>query len=62
MPGHRKSPSSRTVVASELRALGVEEGGVLLVHASFRATGPIAGGPVGLVEALRTPPARTARS
>lgn len=28
-------------------------GGVLIVHASFSATGPIEGGPVGLIEALR---------
>ena len=41
-------------VAGQLRALGVERGGVLLVHTSFRAVRPIEGGPVGLIEALRT--------
>jgi aminoglycoside 3-N-acetyltransferase len=33
--------------------LGVEEAGILLVHISFRATGPVEGGPLGLIEALR---------
>jgi aminoglycoside 3-N-acetyltransferase-4 len=37
----------------QLRALGVREGGVLLVHASFRAVRPVEKGPVGLIEALR---------
>lgn len=40
-------------VAGQLGALGVEEGGVLLVHTSFRAVRPVEGGPRGLIEALR---------
>lgn len=40
-------------VADQLRALGVDHGGVLLVHTSFRAVRPIDRGPVGLIEALR---------
>lgn len=44
---------SRTDVANQLRALGVERGGVLLVHTSYRAVRPVAGGPLGLIEALR---------
>lgn len=44
---------SPTQVTSQLGALGVRKGGVLLVHTSFRATRPIAGGPIGLIEALR---------
>lgn len=40
-------------VVGQLRALGVREGGVLLVHTSFRAVRPIEGGPTGLIEALR---------
>ena len=44
---------SRAEVAGQLRALGVEEGGVLLVHTSFRAVRPVEGGPLGLIEALR---------
>jgi aminoglycoside N3'-acetyltransferase len=33
-------------------ALGVEAGGVLLVHASFSSVAPVEGGPPGLIEAL----------
>ncbi len=40
-------------VTSQVRALGVAEGEVLLVHTSYRATGPIRGGPLGLIAALR---------
>jgi aminoglycoside 3-N-acetyltransferase len=44
---------SRDEVVEQLRALGVREGGVLLVHTSFRAVRPVEGGPRGLIEALR---------
>ncbi len=44
---------SRARVTDQLRSLGVEDGGVLLVHTSFRATRPVEGGPLGLIEALR---------
>lgn len=44
---------SRAEVVDQLRALGVEEGGVLLVHTSFRAVRPVEGGPRGLIQALR---------
>lgn len=44
---------SRADVANQLRSHGVEEGGVLLVHTSFRAVGRVEGGPLGLIEALR---------
>jgi aminoglycoside 3-N-acetyltransferase len=37
----------------QLRELGVRRGGVLLVHTSFRAVRPVAGGPLGLIGALR---------
>ncbi|MPZ39698.1 MAG: AAC(3)-VI family aminoglycoside N-acetyltransferase [Rhizobiales bacterium] len=40
-------------MADQLRALGVEAGGVVLVHTSFRAVGPMEGGPLGLIAALR---------
>ncbi|MET0400605.1 MAG: AAC(3)-IV family aminoglycoside N-acetyltransferase [Longimicrobiaceae bacterium] len=43
----------RDEMAAQLRALGVEEGGVLLVHTSFRAVRPVEGGPAGLIGALR---------
>jgi aminoglycoside N3'-acetyltransferase len=48
-----RKEQSRAEVSKQLRALGVEAGGVLLVHASFRAIRPVEGGPVGLLEALR---------
>ena len=44
---------SRAQVTNQLRALGVEQGGVLQVHTSFRATRPVEGGPLGLITALR---------
>jgi aminoglycoside N3'-acetyltransferase len=44
---------SRAEVVGQLRVLGVEEAGVLLVHTSFRATRPVEGGPLGLIEGLR---------
>ncbi len=40
-------------VSAQLRALGVRQGGVLLVHTSFRAVRPVEGGPAGLIAALR---------
>jgi aminoglycoside 3-N-acetyltransferase len=40
-------------VVAQLRALGVEQDGVLLVHTSFKAVGPIEDGPQGLIRALR---------
>jgi aminoglycoside 3-N-acetyltransferase len=48
-----RAPLRKAEVARQLRALGVEEGGVLLVHASFRAVRPTEGGPSGLIETLR---------
>jgi aminoglycoside N3'-acetyltransferase len=46
-------PGSRAEITAQLRALGVAEGGVLLVHTSFRAVRPVEGGPLGLIAALR---------
>ncbi|HEY3062334.1 MAG TPA: AAC(3)-IV family aminoglycoside N-acetyltransferase [Chloroflexota bacterium] len=44
---------STATVVRQLEGLGVERGGVLLVHTSFRAVRPIEGGPLGLIDALR---------
>jgi aminoglycoside 3-N-acetyltransferase-4 len=44
---------SQDELTCQLRDLGVTEGGILLVHTSFRAVGPVEGGPRGLIEALR---------
>jgi aminoglycoside 3-N-acetyltransferase-4 len=43
----------RAELTRQLHTLGVRAGGVLLVHTSYRAVRPVAGGPVGLIEALR---------
>ncbi len=40
-------------LSRSLTALGVREGGVLLVHTSFRSLGPVDGGPEALIAALR---------
>jgi aminoglycoside N3'-acetyltransferase len=44
---------SRAEVVGQLRTLGVQPGGVVLVHTAFRAVRPVAGGPAGLIAALR---------
>lgn len=41
-------------IAEQLCALGVQRGGVLLVHTAFSAVRPVAGGPLGLIAALRS--------
>jgi aminoglycoside 3-N-acetyltransferase len=40
-------------MVEQLQALGVRQGGVLLVHTSFRAVRPVEAGPLGLISALR---------
>jgi aminoglycoside N3'-acetyltransferase len=44
---------SKAELINQLRTLGVEPGGVLLVHSAFRAVRPVEGGPLGLIEALQ---------
>lgn len=43
----------RVAVTEQLRALGVEPGGVLVVHTSFSKVAPVEDGPHGLIAALR---------
>jgi len=43
---------SRDAIAAQLAALGVTPGGVLLVHAAYRAVRPVEGGPETLIAAL----------
>ena len=43
----------REALARQLRALGVREGAVLLVHTSYRGVRPVTGGPAALIDALR---------
>lgn len=40
------------MIRDQLAALGIEPGGVLVVHTSFSRVGPIDGGPRALIEAL----------
>lgn len=44
---------TRSQLIRQLDLLGVEAGGVLLVHAAFSKVAPVEDGPEGLVEALR---------
>lgn len=48
-----RTPLAPSHLATQLRALGVATGGVLVVHTSFRAVRPVVGGPAGLVDALQ---------
>jgi aminoglycoside 3-N-acetyltransferase len=43
----------RDEITRQLLALGVQPGGVLVVHAAFSKVGPVEGGPEGLIEALQ---------
>ncbi|SFZ81206.1 aminoglycoside 3-N-acetyltransferase [Devosia enhydra] len=47
-----RDPVTREALVAQLRDLGVMPGDLLLVHTSFRAVRPIAGGPEGLVLGL----------
>lgn len=40
------------ILTRQLLDLGVQPGGVLLVHTSFSKVGPVEGGPIGLIRAL----------
>jgi aminoglycoside N3'-acetyltransferase len=44
---------SQAVITQQLLDLGVEPGGLLLVHCAFSRVRPIEGGPLGLIAALR---------
>jgi aminoglycoside 3-N-acetyltransferase len=41
-----------TMLVAQLRALGLPAGATVVVHTSFKAVGPVAGGPEGLIAAL----------
>lgn len=47
------NPLSRKDLRLQLSELGIEAGGVLIVHTAFSKVGPIEGGPLGLIGALR---------
>jgi aminoglycoside N3'-acetyltransferase len=50
---HVVQTCSRDRIVDQLRALGVETGGVLLVHTAFSKLRPVEGGPDGLIAALK---------
>lgn len=53
-PGRPTRPrATRTSLATDLRAIGLEPGDAVLVHAALRAIGPIVGGADVVVTALR---------
>ena len=47
-----RQPIAMSDLTAQLRALGVPEGGVLVVHTSFSKIGPVENGPLGLIGAL----------
>lgn len=47
-----KSSATCAKLVEDLRILGVEQGDVLVVHASYRAVRPVEGGPIGVIKAL----------
>ena len=47
-----RAVQSRVDLQRQLATLGVERGTILVVHTSFKAIGPIDGGPRGLIDAL----------
>src|SRR5262245_34879367 len=49
-----RQPIAMSKLTAQLRALGVPEGGVLLVHTSLSRIGPVDNGPIGLIGALQT--------
>ena len=51
-PHAGRSSISQAQLVEELRTLGVRQGGVLVVHMSYRAVRPVDGGPAGIIEAL----------
>lgn len=46
-------PVDRSGLCRQLIDIGVEPGGILVVHTAFSKLGPVEGGPLGLIDALR---------
>ena len=53
MPGEQSARENTILqIASDLQALGIQKGGVVLVHSSLRSLGPLAGGAESVVQAF----------
>ena len=62
IPSCQSNPFLQPQLIAQLHALGVQPGGVLLVHCAFSKVKPVEGGPAsGLIAALRLPWAPRAR-
>ena len=61
IPSCQSNPFLSPNSIAQLHALGVQPGGVLLVHCAFSKVKPVEGGPAGLIAALRLPWAPRAR-
>jgi aminoglycoside 3-N-acetyltransferase len=48
-----RTPVSQRMLIEQLRGLGLPTAPVVVVHTSFKAIGPVEGGPEGLIAALR---------
>ena len=48
-----RAPVRPAALAAQLRALGLGDAPVVVVHSSLRAVGPVGDGPLGLLDALR---------
>jgi aminoglycoside 3-N-acetyltransferase len=48
-----RQPIAMSELTAQLRALGIREGGVLVMHTSFSKIGPVENGPLGLIGALQ---------
>lgn len=53
MPTTDRPPLPPSALVEQLRALGLAAAPVVVVHSSFRAVGPVEGGPLGLIAAVR---------
>lgn len=53
MPSSARQTINRRELTNQLLALGVQPGGVLVVHTAFSRVAPVEGGPRGLIEALQ---------
>ena len=49
---NKPNEATRESIAREFRALGIESGNIVMLHASYRALRPVRGGPDAVIDAL----------